>query len=71
MACVCFGAAQPDLHAPHAPVHAVSLSALQRGHRISAAEELSPQAGQGVVLGMLSHPQRAREQAADEERESD
>jgi len=46
------GVEQPDLQRLHAPVHATSFSALQRGQRISLAEELSPQAGQGVVLGI-------------------
>jgi len=47
-----FGAEHPDLQRRHAPEHATSLSALQRGQRTSAAEEFSPQAGQVVVLGI-------------------
>jgi len=47
-----FGVEHPDLQRLHAPEHATSLSALQRGQRTSAAEELSPQAGHGVVLGI-------------------
>jgi hypothetical protein len=43
---------QRDLQARQAPLQAVNLSALHRGHRISVAEEDRPHDGQGVTAGI-------------------
>lgn len=51
-----FGVLHPVLHTLHAPVHPTSFTALQRGQRISPAEEDSPHDGHGVVDAIYATP---------------